>query len=97
MAKRPNAKGKTLAFVLKGSDSGPGGGKKVKSHAGSPTLYSVHRGEQTLASAQPGTGRVYPPVYGKNIGLNQKSKLKKKKGGGYVPSASDYTNSPNPF
>lgn len=99
MAKRPNAKGKTIDFIPKGSDSGPGGGARVKSHAGAPTLYSVNRGEKTLEGAQPGVGRVFPPVYGSNpgIGLNRKSTQKKKSGGGYVPSAGDLTASPNPF
>lgn len=99
MGNRPKSYSKTTDLVLRGSDSGPGGGARVRSYGGAPTLYSTNRGEKTLESNQPGTGRVYPPVYGEspNIGQNQKSSLRKKSAPGYTPTAGQLTASPNPF
>lgn len=95
--KRPAQKGKTIAFVLKGSNSPPSSKKgKGSGFRGAPTIKEVNRGERTLASAQPGSGRMFPPVHGgKPMVIQTKKTLKKNKGPGYVPSASDLTNSPN--
>lgn len=96
--KRPAQKGKTIAFIQKGSNSPPSSSKSgVKSFASAPVLHETNRGERTIGGS--GTKRMFPPVYGsgKAIGSGQKTKIKRKKGAGYVPSSSDLTNSPNPF
>jgi len=92
------ADGFTIASLQGGSDSAPTGPGTPRSFGGAPTLFSINRGEKAMLSGD-GTKRVYPPTYG---GGNRQvttfnSKRKGKNAPGYVPSASDITNSPNPF
>lgn len=107
MAKTPKsfADGFTIASLTSGSDSGPtgsnsGGGSPKgsgKGYKGAPTIVSVNRGEKVLTE-DAGSKDIYPPVYG---GGNRQTTITSKKGrggkGGYMPSAADRTNSPNPF
>lgn len=91
------ASGFTIQSLIPGSDSGPSG-TTPRSFGGAPTLFSINRGEKAVAKPE-SEKRVYPPTYGG--GPRQVTTLKSKRapktGGGYVPSASDITNSPNPF
>lgn len=98
----------TVATITPGSNSGPkGGGKGVGKHRGSgsggykgaPTVHPVDSGERVLARGGTGAGSIYPPVYGGGKRQVTQTKLKAKgaKGGGYVPSSQDVTNSPSPI
>lgn len=107
MAKRKKsfADGFTVESLIGGSDSGPTGSASGsgsvkgsgKGYKGAPTLVSVNRGEKTL-SEDAGSKNIYPPTYG---GGNQQitTTAKRARGGkgGYMPTSTDRTNSPNPF
>lgn len=100
--KKSFADGFTIESLRGGSDSGPtdaGGRGTPRTFGGAPTLFSINRGEKALADEGDGAKRVYPPTYGggKRQITTLRSSRKGKSGGGYVPSASDITNSPNPF
>lgn len=92
------ADGFTIQSLQAGSDSPPTGPGTPRSFGGAPTLFSINRGEKAMAQGD-GPVRVYPPTYG---GANRQvtpisSKRTRKNAPGYNPSASDITNSPNPF
>ena len=90
MANRPPQKGKTIAHIQRGSQSGPKSKGGPKAH--SIVFNEIDRGERTVKG--PGSPRMFPPVYGKQLVVNTKKSAKKTKGVGYVPSTSDITNSP---
>lgn len=83
------------------SSQGRGGSGSVRGSGqgfrGSPTLYSVNRGEKVL-SEDAGGKDIYPPVYGggkRQITITTRNKGASR--GGYKPSSGDLTSGPNPF
>lgn len=99
------ADGFTIQSLTPGSDSGPTGSPSGsgsvkgsgKGYKGAPTLVSVNRGEKVLTE-DAGSKNIYPPTYG---GIEPQVTITSKKGrggkGGYMPTSTDRTNSPNPF
>lgn len=99
MAKRKKsfADGFTIQSLTPGSDSGPSNAGKGKAFRGAPTLSPINVGERYLTE-DAGSKDIYPPVYG---GGNRQLTITSRKGrggkGGYLPSATDLTNSPKPI
>lgn len=108
-SKKSFADGFTVDSLIGGSDMPPHISSQANTGAsstsrgsgqgfrGSPTLYSVNRGEKVL-SEDAGGKDIYPPVYGG--GKRQITITTRNRGaarGGYKPSSGDLTSGPNPF